>query len=91
MGDLKRWGRDIYKGVGDFAQWGIEGSKKLGRVLGYDKAFKGLAKPPPPGPPVAPMPDTEDLQRARRRRLGSMSRSGRASTILSDTTDDTLG
>jgi hypothetical protein len=47
--------------------------------------------PTPPGePPAVPMPDEEDLQRARRRSTRSqMQRSGRSSTILSDS--DRLG
>lgn len=47
-------------------------------------------EPPPPPPPVAPLPDEEDVQRAKRRATrAQLGRSGRASTILSDS--DRLG
>lgn len=48
------------------------------------------ASAPVPETPVVPMPDEEDLRRARRRSSASqMRRSGRSSTILSDS--DQLG
>lgn len=48
-------------------------------------------KAPPPPPPPTPMPDEEELEKARRKKaLEQKSRSGRQSTILSDTSE-TLG
>lgn len=48
-------------------------------------------KAPPPVQPPAPMPDEEELEKARRKKaLEQKSRSGRQSTILSDTSE-TLG
>jgi hypothetical protein len=87
MGDLKRAAKRTWSSM-----W--EGSKKIAEKLGYESA--GVTPPSKDTlaaraePPVAPMPDDEELGRARRRRLaGSAGRTGRASTILSD--DDRLG
>jgi hypothetical protein len=58
--------------------------------------FSGPPKPPPP-PPPQPMPDFADpaiLAAARRRQLEAATRSGRASTMLTNTDDysgDKLG
>ena len=97
MGDLKRWGGDVLRGVGDVFESMREGSKKIGEVLGYEKAGvtpKSDAtkrKLAAAIPPVIPMPDEEDLRRQRRRRLsGQAQASGRAATILSQE-DDQLG
>ena len=56
----------------------------------YDKAhFAGSAlvkaETPTPPSPVVPMPDEEDIRRAKRRSMATqMQRAGRTSTILSD-------
>lgn len=48
------------------------------------------AETPVAPPPVVPMPDEEDIRRARRRStVAQLGRSGRAATILSDS--DRLG
>ncbi len=59
-------------------------------VLGGAAAIKGLTTKPPKmgGPKEMPMPDDKAAQAARRRQMASMqTRSGRASTILSDQAD----
>lgn len=59
-------------------------------ILGGAAALKSLtAKPPTMGAPKEmPMPDDKAAQAAKRRQMASMqTRSGRASTILSDQAD----
>lgn len=57
----------------------------MGSILGKPKA-----PPPPAAPTIMPTPDDEELKRARKRKAAvDMSRSGRLSTILSES--DTLG
>lgn len=48
-------------------------------------------KAPPPPPPPTPMPNEEELDKSRRKKMTEQrTRSGRQSTILSDTSE-TLG
>lgn len=68
-----------------------KGSKKILSVLtgGASKAITDRPKAVPEPAPV-PMPDEEDIRRARRRSLAAQAnRGGRASTILTD--EDRLG
>lgn len=73
-----------------------EGSFQIAEKLGYEKA--GLSPKSEKTKqqlaaaiePVVPIADDEELRRARRRRIASQPRAGRASTILSGE-DDTLG
>lgn len=64
---------------------------------GADNARAAIAPwepntPPPAPPPTVPLPDEEDLQRARRRSTrGQTRRGGRSSTILSGGESDYLG
>ncbi len=53
--------------------------------------FSGPKAPPPPAAPtLMPTPDSDAMAQARKRKVAAdMSRSGRVSTILSDS--DTLG
>lgn len=90
MGDLKRAAKRTWGSM-----W--EGSKKIAEKLGYEKAGATPASKDTLEaraalePVVTPMPDDEELGRARRRKLaGSSGRSGRAATILSSD-DDRLG
>lgn len=74
-------------------------SQKLSKKIVGEKAYKQAhpvgtslvkAETPVPPPPVVPMPDEEDIRRAKRRSTAAqMQRAGRASTILSDS--DRLG
>jgi hypothetical protein len=83
----------------------VRGTKWLGRnvipllAYGYGApaglaaqgAVQAIDKPKAPGlPPAVPLPDEEDIKRSRRRSSAAqLQRSGRASTILSDS--DRLG
>jgi len=64
---------------------------------GADNARAAIAPwesntPPPAPPPTAPLPDEEDLQRAKRRSVGRQGRrGGRSSTILSGGESSYLG
>ena len=58
----------------------------MGSIMGKPKA-----PPPPAAPTVMPTPDDDALKAARKRKAAQdMSRSGRLSTILSDSSE-TLG
>ncbi len=58
----------------------------MGSIFGKPKA-----PPPPAAPTIMPTPDDEAIKAARKRKLAAdMGRSGRLSTILSDTSE-TLG
>ena len=49
---------------------------------------KPKAPPPPAAPTIMPEPDDEALKQARKRKMASdMSRSGRLSTMLSDSSE----
>lgn len=74
-----------------------DGSAQIGEALGYQsagvtpKSDKTRAAERAAIPPVIPVPDEEALRRDRRRRLaGSVGRTGRAATVLSQE-DDLLG
>lgn len=79
--------------LGERGQQAVFGKKA------YDKAhFIGTslvkAATPPEQPAAVPMPDEDAIQRAKKRALAAqLGRTGRASTILSDTsgTSDRLG
>lgn len=98
MGDLKRGTqrgfRSVRKAASSVFESMKEGSKQIGEFLGYEKAGvtpksdKTKRMLADAVAPVIPMPDDEELRRARRRRPRPSS--GRAATILSGE-DDTLG
>jgi hypothetical protein len=68
----------------------VLGDKTYDEIHPIGTAAVEAAKPPPPPPAAIPMPDEEDINRARRRsRTSQGQRTGRASTILSDS--DRLG
>lgn len=89
MGDLKR-------GVSHLWNSFKEGSKQIGEALGYEKAGvtpksdKTKRAIAAAAPQVIPMPDEETLRRSQRKGYAGLSRSGRASTVLTQQ-DDTLG
>lgn len=89
MGDLKRGVKRLFHSM-------KEGSKQIGEFLGYEKAGvtpksdKTKRQLAAMVEPVIPIADEEELRRARRRRIASQPRGGRASTILTSE-DDTLG
>lgn len=89
MGDLKRWGGDVVKGVGQVTQSMVDSSKSIARHLGYGTVVKSL-NPKAPAPLIVPMPDEEALRQAERRKFSGKVTSGRASTVLTNQ-DDTLG
>ncbi len=102
MGDLKRGLRTLIhtpkKAFSNLFESMKEGSKRIGETLGYEKAGvtpksdktkRQLAAANTPEP-VIPIADEEELRKARRRRIASQPRAGRASTILTSD-DDTLG
>jgi hypothetical protein len=70
-----------------------EGSLQIGEALGFDQLIpdSNRKKRMTAGveAPVIPLPDEEEIRRARRRRYASAPRSGRASTILTETDGDT--
>lgn len=96
MGDLKRAAKRTVHSIKKV--WGdaYEGSKQIAEKLGYERAGvspkseKTKQQLAAMVQPVIPMPDEEELRRARRRRIASQPRAGRASTILTSD-DDTLG
>jgi hypothetical protein len=102
MGDLKRGikrgFKSVRKAVSGTWESMKEGSKKIGETLGYESAgitpksdkTKRMLAEANAQPPAVPMPDEEELRKARRRRIASQPRAGRASTILSSD-EDTLG
>lgn len=100
MGDLKRGikrgFRSIRKRVSQTWESMKEGSKRIGETLGYEKAGvtpksdKTKRELAAMVEPVMPIADEDELRRARRRRIASQPRAGRAATILSGE-DDTLG
>jgi hypothetical protein len=60
------------------------------------KLFKGpkvkAPAPPPPPPPPVPIANEEEIKKAKRRQLLKRTKAGgRASTILSEGSDETLG
>lgn len=81
---------DTTKTLGDWVQSGIDHSKRIGRHLGYGKVIPSL-NPKSPPPLVVPMPDEQTLQEAQRRRFAGQVTSGRASTVLTQQQDDSLG
>lgn len=100
MGDLKRGVKSTVRSIGKKLSQTYEsmkeGSKQIGEALGYEKAGvtpksdKTKRKLAAAMPITVPVADEEELRRARRRRIASAPRAGRASTILSND-DDTLG
>jgi hypothetical protein len=83
----------LKKGLGKFAQWGIDQSKSIGRHLGYGSVIKSLNKDPPPPPATIPLPDEAEIARLRRKKAAQRA-GGRASTMLasdSATNSDTFG
>jgi hypothetical protein len=83
----------LHKAHSKFTISGRLSKKLLGKET-YDQmhpigtAAVAAAEPPPTPPPPAPLPDEEEIRRTKRR-SGQMRRSGRSSTILSES--DTLG
>lgn len=81
--------KDIGHGLGDFYQDALEGSRQIGETLGYGTTSKKTKRRIAAAQgPVIPMPDEEEIRRARRRRYAGAQRSGRASTILSQSDED---
>lgn len=69
---------------------GAVGDKTFDTFHPIGTAIVKATTAPEAPPPVAPLPDEEDIKRARRRSTtAQLQRSGRASTILSDS--DRLG
>lgn len=65
----------------------------MGSLFGGVPKPPPLPPPPPPPPPPAPLPDPGDVQAKAQKRwqAAGTSRSGRQSTILSDSGNETLG
>lgn len=96
MGDLKRAFKRGVRSVKKWADDALEGSKQIGENIGFasvglmsNKTKRRMAAANAE-PPTVPLPDEEELRRARRRRLAGQPRTGRASTILTSD-EDTLG
>ena len=69
----------------------LSGSALLGGLLPA-AAAKALTPKPPAPPPTVEMPDPEAQEKARKKALlEMMTRGGRASTILTDQGNQTLG
>lgn len=75
--------------IGERAQQKAFGDKTYDKLHPLGTALVKAETPIQP-PPVVPLPDEEDIKRAKRRSAASqLQRSGRAATILSDS--DRLG
>lgn len=90
--------KDIAHGVGDAYQSMLDGSRRIGEVLTGGASskltgpsthtLKAIARS---RPLIMPMPDEQALQEAQRKKFAGQVTSGRASTVLTSQSDDTLG
>ena len=88
MAKLHKWARK--NAIGQRFKRAVLGDATYDMMHPIGTAAVAAEEPAPAPPPAVPMPDEEDIRRAKRRSTtAQMQRAGRASTILSDS--DRLG
>lgn len=93
---IKKFFKDPKRAVTAIATMGASESARTAGKAAMDAIVPDMPEIPDPDPgdprQIMPEPDMEELARQRKRRMAELrQRSGRTSTILSDSSSDTLG